>query len=322
MNNNKLIVSHAPFWHDGDSLFTLNLNLMIAALPAVIFGLVQFGMPALGVLALSLSSAMVWEYVITLLSGKKASIHDLDSAVIGLFLGMMLPATAPWWLVITGTFLAVVIGKMIFGGIGANPFNPTLIGMAILALSWKTLLDFDAAYVNYDFDFTALVPLAAVKAKGALAVSDLFPLNDLMMGKQVGAIGTTFGLGLVIGGIYLILRGFVRWEIPISFIIGIVFTALCFNLANPDKYAGPLIHLFSGYTLFGAFFLAPENSSSPVNRIPMLIFGFCAGLIILLMRNIGVYEDGTVLGILLLNLVNPLIDTIRPKALGKGVNHA
>ncbi len=322
MNNNKLIVSHAPFWHDGDSLFTLNLNLMIAALPAVIFGLVQFGMPALGVLALSLSSAMVWEYVITLLSGKKASIHDLDSAVIGLFLGMMLPATAPWWLVITGTFLAVVIGKIIFGGIGANPFNPTLIGMAILALSWTTLLDFDAAYVNYDFDFTALVPLAAVKAKGALAVSDLFPLNDLMMGKQVGAIGTTFGLGLVIGGIYLILRGFVRWEIPVSFIIGIVFTALCFNLANPDKYAGPMIHLFSGYTLFGAFFLAPENSSSPVNRIPMLIFGFCAGLIILLMRNIGVYEDGTVLGILLLNLVNPLIDTIRPKALGKGVNHA
>ncbi|OGQ87237.1 MAG: electron transporter RnfD, partial [Deltaproteobacteria bacterium RIFOXYC2_FULL_48_10] len=210
MNNNKLIVSHAPFWHDGDSLFTLNLNLMIAALPAVIFGLVQFGMPALGVLALSLSSAMVWEYVITLLSGKKASIHDLDSAVIGLFLGMMLPATAPWWMVITGTFLAVVIGKMIFGGIGANPFNPTLIGMAILALSWTTLLDFDAAYVNYDFDFTALAPLAAVKAKGALAVSDLFPLNDLMMGKQVGAIGTTFGLGLIIGGVYLILRGFVR----------------------------------------------------------------------------------------------------------------
>lgn len=322
MNNNKLIVSHAPFWHDGDSLFTLNLNLMIAALPAVIFGLVQFGMPALGVLALSLSTAMVWEYVITLLSGKKASIHDLDSAVIGLFLGMMLPATAPWWMVITGTFLAVVIGKMIFGGIGANPFNPTLIGMAILALSWKTLLDFDAAYVNYDFDFTALVPLAAVKAKGAMAVSDLFPLNDLMMGNQVGAIGTTFGLGLIIGGVYLILRGFVRWEIPVSFIIGIVFTALCFNLANPDKYAGPMIHLFSGYTLFGAFFLAPENSSSPVNRIPMLIFGFCAGLIILLMRNIGVYEDGTVLGILLLNLVNPLIDTIRPKALGKGVNHA
>ncbi|OGR45189.1 MAG: electron transporter RnfD [Desulfobacula sp. RIFOXYB2_FULL_45_6] len=322
MNNNKLIVSHAPFWHDGDSLFTMNINLMIATLPAVIFGLVQFGAPALGVLALSLSSAMAWEFAVTLASGKKASIHNLDSAVIGLFLGMMLPATAPWWLVIIGTFLAVVIGKMIFGGIGANPFNPALIGMAILALSWKTLLDFDAAYINYDFSFTALAPLAAVKASGALAVSDLFPVSDLLMGRQVGAVGTTFGLGLIIGGVYLILRGFIRWEIPVSFIIGIVFTALCFNLANPDQYAGPMLHLFSGYTLFGAFFLATENSSSPVNRIPMLIFGFCAAVIIILMRNIGVYEDGTILGILLLNLVNPLIDTIRPKALGKGVSHA
>ena len=322
MNNNKLIVSHAPFWHDGDSLFKTNLNLMIATLPAVIFGLVQFGAPALGVLALSLSTAMAWEFIITLVSGKKASIHDLDSAVIGLFLGMMLPATVPWWLVIIGTFLAVVLGKMIYGGIGANPFNPPLLGIAILTLSWATHLDFDAAYVNYDFSFTALAPLAAVKAKGALAVSDLFPLSDLLMGKQVGAIGTTFGLGLIIGGVYLILRGFIRWEIPVSFIIGIVFTALCFNLANPDQYAGPMLHLFSGYTLFGAFFLATENSSSPVNRIPMLIFGFCAAVIIILMRNIGVYEDGTILGILLLNLVNPLIDTIRPKALGQGVSHA
>jgi Na+-translocating ferredoxin:NAD+ oxidoreductase subunit D len=235
---------------------------------------------------------------------------------------MMLPATAPWWLVIIGTFLAVVLGKMIYGGIGANPFNPSLLGIAILTLSWANHLDFDTAYVNYDFSFTALAPLAALKAKGALAVSGLFPFQDLIMGKQVGSIGTTFGLGLIIGGMYLILRGFVRWEIPVSFIIGIIFTSLCFNLANSEKYAGPTIHLFSGYTLFGAFFLAPENSSSPVNRIPMMIFGFFAAVMIILMRNIGAYSDGTVLGILLLNVVNPLIDTIRPKALGKEVRNA
>lgn len=322
MNNYKLTVSHAPFWHDGDSLFQMNLNIMIAALPAIIFGIIQFGAPAVAVLALSLSSAMAWELILTTISKKKASIGDLDSAVIGLVFGMMLPATSPWWLVITGTFVAVVIGKMIFGGIGANPFNPALIGMAILTLSWKTFFDFDAAYVNYDFSFTALAPLTAIKAQGAMAVADLFPIGDLIMGKQVGAIGTTFGLGLIIGGIYLILKGYVRWEISVSFIIGILFTAFCFNLANPDKYAGPMIHLFSGYTLFGAFFLATENSSSPVNRIPMLVYGFFAGAMIMLMRSIGVYADGTVLAILLLNLVNPLIDTIRPKALGKGANNA
>lgn len=322
MMNKKLTVSHAPFWHVGDSLFQMNLNIMIAALPAVIFGIIQFGAPAVGVLALSLSSAMLWELILNIVSKQKISIGDLDSAVIGLLFGMMLPATSPWWLVIIGTLVAVVIGKMIFGGIGANPFNPALLGMAFLMLSWKVFFDFDAAYVNYEFNFTALAPLAALKFQGASAVAELFPIRDLIMGKQVGAIGSTFGLGLIVGGIYLILRGYIRWEIPVSFIAGIIVAALAFSLANPDTYAGPGIHLFSGYTLIGAFFLATENSSSPVNRVPMLLYGFFAAVMIILMRNIGVYADGTVLAILLLNLVNPLIDKIRPKALGKRVNNA
>jgi electron transport complex protein RnfD len=322
MNKCKLTVSHAPFWHDGDSLFQMNLNILIATLPAVIFGIIQFGAPAVGVLALSLSSAMIWELILNVISKNKITIGDLDSAVIGLLFGMMLPATSPWWLVITGTFVAVVIGKMIFGGIGANPFNPALVGMAILMLSWKTFFDFDAAYVNYEFGFTALAPLAALKAHGAAAVAGLFPVSDLMMGRQVGAIGSTFGLGLIIGGIYLILRGYIRWEITVSFIAGIIVTSLCFNLAKPDTYAGPILHLFSGYTLLGAFFLATENSSSPVNRIPMIIYGFFAAAMIILMRDIGAYADGTILAILLSNLVNPLMDKIRPKALGKGVNNA
>lgn len=322
MNNIKLTVSHAPFWHDGDSLFQMNLNIMIATLPVVIFAIIQFGAPAFGVLSLSLSSAMIWELIMNLVSKKRITIGDLDSAVIGLLFGMMLPVTSPWWLIVTGTFVAVILGKMIFGGIGSNPFNPTLVGMAFLMLSWKVLFDFDAAYVNYDFDFTALAPLAALKLQGAAAVADLFPLGDLIMGKQVGAMGSTFGLGLIIGGIYLILKGYIRWEISVSFILGIIVTAYCFKLANPETYAGPMIHLFSGYTLMGAFFLATENSSSPANRIPMFIYGFCAALMIILMRNIGIYADGTVLAILLLNLVNPLIDTIRPKTLGKGVNNA
>lgn len=321
MNNKKLIVSHAPFWHDGDSLFKMNMNILIAALPAAIFGIIQFGAPAFGVLALSCSSAMAWESLMNIISKKTLSIGDLDSAVIGLIFGMMLPATSPWWLVITGTFVAVVIGKMIFGGTGANPFNPALVGMAFLMLSWKVFFDFDAAYLNYEFNFTALAPLAAIKFQGLDAVS-LFPLGDLIMGKEVGAIGCTFGAGLIIGGIYLILRGYARWEIPVSFIIGIIVTALCFKIASPETYAGPMIHLFSGYTLLGAFFLATENSSSPVNQIPMFIYGFSAAVMIILMRNIGAYIDGTVLAILLVNLVNPLIDTIRPKALGKGVNNA
>ena len=322
MKTNKLIVSHAPFWHDGDSLFKMNLNILLALIPAALAGVFQFGAPAFGVLALSMSCAMLWEVIMNKIAKQPLTIGNLESAVTGLLFGMMLPATSPWWLVVIGTFVAVVLGKFIFGGSGANPFNPTLIGMSFLMLSWKTMFDFDAAYVNYEFAYQALAPLAALKFMGAEAVADFFPTSELLWGHQVGAIGSTFGIGIIIGGIYLILRGYIRWEISLSFIVGILLTAYGFNQANPEVYGPATLHLFSGYTLLGAFFLATENSSSPVNTIPMLIYGFGAGMMIILMRNLGVYEDGTVLAILLFNLVNPLVDTIRPKALGKGVSNA
>ena len=189
-------------------------------------------------------------------------------------------------------------------------------------LSWGVFFDFDTAYVDYDFGFTAFAPLATLKFQGPETVSNLFTSTDLLMGRQIGGIGSTFGLGLIFGGVYLILRGYSRWEITLSFIAGIVLTAYCFNLADSDSYAGSMTHLLSGYTLMGAFFLATEKSSSPVNRIPMLIYGFFTGVMIILMRNIGAYTDGTVLAILLFNLANPLIDQIRPKALGKVINNA
>jgi electron transport complex protein RnfD len=137
------------------------------------------------------------------------------------------------------------------------------------------------------------------------------------MGRQVGGIGTAFGLGLIGGGLYLMAKRYIRWEIALSFLIGVFLTALMFHLAAPDRYAGPLFHLLTGYTLVGAFFLLPEDSSSPVNPIPMLIYGASAGVLTMLIRNIGVYTDGVLLAILLMNLVNPLLDKIRPKALGK-----
>ena len=124
-------------------------------------------------------------------------------------------------------------------------------------------------------------------------------------------------MGLIVGGVYLIIRGFIRWEISVSFLAGVFITALVFNLNNSEQYAGPFFHLFTGYTLIGAFFLAPEDSSSPVNFIPMLIYGVSAGIITVLVRNLGSFVDGVPFAILLMNLVNPICDKIRPKALGK-----
>jgi electron transport complex protein RnfD len=142
------------------------------------------------------------------------------------------------------------------------------------------------------------------------------------MGRQSGGIGSIFGLGLIIGGLYLIIRGHIRWEISVSFLAGLFITALIFNLADPEKYASPVFHLLTGYSLIGAFFLATEDSSSPVNLIPMLIYGALGGCLTILIRNIGAFVDGTVLAILLLNVANPLIDKIRPKAMGKGIENA
>lgn len=313
-----LIVSHAPFWHYGSSISQRSYHTMLAALPAVLAGIFQYGMPALGVVSLSISSAMIWELVINKITKRSVSIGDGTTAVIGLVFAMLLPAASPWWLVVTGTFVAVLIGKQIYGGIGGNPFNPVLIGVAILTLSWKDYFDFNEMLVNYDLGFTMFYPLAAAKHFGTSAVDSL-TAGDLLFGMQAGGIGSTFGLGLILGGIYLIVRGFIRWEISVSFLAGVFVTALIFNMVDSARYAGGLFHLFTGYTLVGAFFLATEDSSSPVNFIPMLIYGAGAGIMTVLIRNIGAHVDGVVFAILLMNLVNPLLDKIRPKALGKVV---
>ncbi len=314
----KFIVSHAPFWHYGSNISERSYHTMLAALPAVLLGMIQYGLPALAVVALSVSSAILWEWAFSAITKRSNTIGDGNAALIGLLLAMLIPATTPWWAVLTSTFIAIVICKQIFGGIGGNSFNPVVLAIAILALSWKDIFDFDSALVNYDLGFTMYHPLVALKAFGSNVVTD-FSIGGLLLGRQVGGIGSTFGLGLVIGGIYLILRGFIRWEIPVSFLVGILVSAAIFHLADPARFASPIFHLLTGYTLIGAFFLATEDSSSPVNFIPMLVYGAAGGIVTVMIRNIGAYADGVIYAILVINMVNPLLDKIRPKALGKVV---
>jgi electron transport complex protein RnfD len=292
--------------------------MMLATLPAVLAGIYYYGIPVFGVLCLSVATAMFWELAINRVSKQPVTIGDGNAALIGLLIAMLFPATMPWWAVITGTFIAVVIGKQIFGGIGSNAFNPVALAVAIMMISWQDLFNFDGMLLNYDFDFAAVYPLAAAKHFGSGSLETL-GLNDLLMGRQIGGIGATFGLGLIIGGIYLMLRGFIRWEISLTFLAGVYITALLFNLIDPERFVSPGIHILSGYTLIGAFFLATEDSSSPVNTVPMLIYGIVGGIMTVLIRNIGAYIDGVILAILVINLVNPLLDKIRPQALGKVV---
>ena len=318
----KLFVSsYAPFFHNGSGIRQRSLNTMLAALPAVIMGIYLYGLPAIAVIALSVSSALIWELLMNLAMKRDISIGDGNAAVIGLVFAMMMPAVTPWWAVITGTFLAIVIGKQIWGGMGCNPLNPALVAFAILTIAWRGLTDFDQALVNYSLGFNMAYPLGELKRFGASQVINN-DIKGLFLGLQAGGIGSTFGLGLVAGGIYLMLRGIIRWELSISFLAGVYLTALIFHLADPIKNAAPLFHIVTGFTLLGAFFLVTEDSSSPVNFVPMILFGVMAGVMTVLIRSIGAYADGTVFAILLMNVANPLIDNIRPAALGKGVKDA
>ena len=294
-NQKKYIVSHAPFWHNGSSISERSYSILLAALPAVLMNVYFYGMPVIGIIALSISSAMLWELGYTRITKQADSIADGSAALTGLIFAMLLPPAMPWWIVITGTFIAIIIGKQIFGGIGSNPFNPAVLSLAIVMLSWKAYFDFNAAVASYSLGFNAVYPLAAIKHAGLH--TDLFNLKDivgsynvmdLLLGKQVGGIGTTFGIALILGGLVLIIRGFIRWEIPVSFLAGVLVSAALFNAADPTRYASPIIHLVTGYTIFGAFFLATEDSSSPVNFVPMLIYGALGGIMTVLIRNIGV----------------------------------
>lgn len=318
MNSKKtLIVSHAPFWHDGSGIPERSYHTIIAALPAALVGIAYFGAPALGVISLAMSTAILWELLFNYASKRPITVGNGNAALIGLLLAMVLPASAPWWLVVIGTFLAIVVGMHIFGGIGANPFNPVALATAILMVSYKIHLDFDAGLVNFALDFPSSTdPLTALKAFGPAAVAHISPV-DLLLGKQVGGLGSTCGLALTVGGVYLILRGIIRWEISVAFLLGVFVSAMLFYMADPTRYASPVFHLLTGYTLIGAFFLATESSSSPVNFMPMLLYGALGGVMTVLIRNIGAYVDGVIFAILLINLINPLVDKIRPKAIGK-----
>jgi len=184
MENNKLFVgSYAPYWHNGSSLYAKSYNTMLAALPAVILGIYQYGAPALGVVALAISFSILWELIMNLMMKRPISIGDGNAAVIGLLFAMLLPASTPWWVVLVGTFIAIVVGKQIYGGIGANPLNPSLVAIAMIMLSWGAILDFNEALLNYDLGVRMMYPLSALKYFGPDVLWN-YPFGELFMGQQ------------------------------------------------------------------------------------------------------------------------------------------
>ncbi len=309
-----LTVSPAPHCHSGARITGISYNFILALIPAMAMGAYYYGFDAIRVMAASVASAMLAEAAIQSVLRRPITIADGSAAVSGLLLALILPASVPFYLVVVANFAGIIVGKQCFGGLGANPLNPALVGWAIIRVTraWAGYLDFDLALINYETGFILQYPLSVLKAKGSGGLVH-FSLMALFLGKQAGGIGSSAIVCLLAGGLYLVVRGMIRWEITLSFLVGVVVVSAIFWLGDSTTYANPLFNILAGNVMIGAFFLSTDNASSPVNRVGMLAFGFGCGAMTMVLRSWSVYPDGVVFACLLMNLFAPLLDKIRRK---------
>jgi electron transport complex protein RnfD len=308
----KLIVSSPPHWRVKLTEGKIHLDFIIALVPAVLFGVFTYGMYAARVIALSIATAVISEILIRKLFKKSSTFSDGHSFLVGLVFALVLPPTVPYWLVIIGAFMCIFAGKELFGGLGSSPLNPVLVGWAITWISWPSYLNYNMAAVNFDLGFNFHYPLSMLKNGGAGAIQDL-NLLDLLLGQQVGGIGAAAILLLFIGGLYLLVRRVVSWEIPVSFLAGALIMSAVFWAANPTAYANPLFHLLTGNLMIGIFFLATDYSSSPFNRWGMIIFGLGCGFLVIILRVWSIHVDGVLFALLIMSLFTPLLDKLKKR---------
>lgn len=310
-NSVLLAVSAPPYWHCGRTIQNASITTVLALLPAAVMAVMQWGMPAARVMALAVGTGVVVEYLCSRMMHREAEIDDFSTVVSCLLFAFLLPAAAPWWLVVFGAMLCISLGKMAFGGLGANPINTAIVGWAMLSVSWPTFMDPNAMQLQTDL----VDPLIRLKFFGADAVAAI-PTVDLLMGKQIGGLGASQAGALLLGGAFLAARGVIRWEIAASFLLGVVATAAAFYMVDPAQYAMPHFHVLTGSTVLGAFFLATEWATSPGRQLPMVLYGLVGGILVMIIRVYGIYPDGVPFAIMLINLLAPLFDSIRPKPFG------
>jgi len=258
------------------------------------------------------ATAVAVEAAVEKLTGRELTVGDLHAVVIGLVTGLIMPPTAAWWLTMVGAGTAMILGKLVFGGLGTYPFNPPLVAWVVLKLSWPERMSSFAAPFTGE---RVLTPLMAFKEDPSLFYT--YELWDLFLGNKAGPIGTVCGLAIVAGGIYLIVRGIIRWHIPVAFLAGMALFAGVLRLVNADLYPPVSFHIAGGGALLGALFLAPEPVTSPVTVKGMLCFGFLAGALTMILRMWGGDYDGTFYAILIMNAATPLFNALAPRAYGR-----
>lgn len=326
MSENLLTVAPSPHIHQTLSIPTVMRGVIYALLPALAVSIYTFGLGALVVTGIAVLSCMAFEYLIVrYLLKQESTIGDGSAIITGILLAFNVPSNLPWWIIVIGSAVAMGIGKLTFGGLGNNPFNPALVGRVFLLVSFPVqMTSWPQAVSTWSFDaVTGATPLGLLKE--GLRAGDTVPVMmeqmpsyvNLLFGFQGGSLGEMSAVALVLGLVYMLYRKIITWHIPVSMLGTIAVLTGIFWLINPDQYADPVFHLLTGGVLLGAIFMATDYVTSPTTYRGMIIFGVGIGLITVLIRLFGAFPEGVSFAILIMNAFVPIINRYsKPRIFG------
>ena len=304
--SNLYNVSASPHVRSNVTTQKIMLDVIIALLPATIFGIYNFGINALMIILVTVSTCVLTEYVYEKLMKKEVTIGDFSAVVTGLLLALNLPASAPWWMCILGGVFAILVVKMLFGGIGQNFMNPALAARCFLLISFATRM------TSFTLDGVAsATPLAEIHEGNYTALSTLF------FGNYAGTIGETSALCILVGAAYLLIKRVITWRIPVIYIAVLVLFCALFGGHGFDVtyLCGEVL---GGGLLLGAFFMANDYTTSPVTPMGQVIYAVALGLVTGIFRKFGSSAEGVSYAIIFCNLLVPLIERVTiPTPFGK-----
>ena len=294
---NKLIVTAAPHITSPDSTQKIMQRVCIALVPTLIASVFIFGINSLILTAVTVAACVFFEWAYCKLMGREIPVADFSAVVTGMLLAFNLPATLPWWMAIVGAFIAIVIVKQLFGGLGYNFANPAIVARIALAIGFASRM---ANYPKPANGIDALASATPLAVSGQLGAGQYV---TLLLGNHGGVLGETCAITILLGGIYLIVTKVISPMIPVTYLATVAVLSVCFGL-------DPIVQLLSGGLMLGAFFMATDYVTSPTTDKGKLIFGIGLGFITMMIRKFGTMNEGVSFAILLMNLLVPYIDVL------------
>lgn len=330
----RLFAAPSPHIHGGEKTRRIMLDVILALVPALAVSTYVMGWRVLLLTGVAVAGCVVFEYLISRFLLKRGStIGDLSAIVTGVLLAFNLPVGIPWWIVLVGALVAIGIGKMTFGGLGCNPFNPALTGRIFLLIAypvemtdWTTGVNADVVNPTMFDSASGATAVDSMSGATSLSVAKSNPelvgnvnFGDMFVGNMNGSLGEICALALILGGIYLLWRKVITWHIPVAVLGTMAVFAACVGMGEGGAlvYELPLFHILAGGALLGAIFMATDYSTSPMTHKGMLIYGVGIGLLTMIIRLWGAYPEGMSFAIFIMNAATPLINKyFRPKRFG------